>query len=505
VTKPNDPLQLLELRGGNMSTTTRTEVREGYFPHWRLKTTGVIMPEERLPWDQTIASGLQHGVAMAGGTIIAPLIMGFDPNLALLFSGVGTLIFFVVVAGRVPSYLGSSFSFVAVVIAASGYSGHGPNPNLDVALGGIIAAGVLYGIIALIVMQSGVGWVERLMPPVVTGAVVAAIGLNLAPVAVKSVSSSHFDTWIGLLTVLIVGLIAVAAPGIWRRLPIIFGAIGGYLLYLLLANGSGLGKPIDFTALAAASWIGLPKFTGPSFHADAMVLIAPVAIILVAENLGHIKAVGAMTGTSLDNFLGRAFLGDSLATIVSAFGGGTGVTTYAENIGVMATTKVYSTLLFVVAATVSILLGFSPKFGALILSIPGPVIGGLSIVLFGLIAAMAGRIWVENKVDFSNSRNLITVAAALTAGAGDLTLKFGAFTVGGIGHNMRIDWCWMGSCHSFSLDGGGRRACVQICLRRQGPPPVQASIGSDVGNLAIAPHRWRYVNVDKAIPVCIIG
>src|ERR1700751_4865698 len=419
--------------GRNMSTAAVPEVQLGYFPHWELKTSGVIMPEERLPWGQTIVSGLQHGVAMAGGTIIVPLIMGFDPNLALLFSGVGTLIFFVVVAGRVPSYLGSSFSFISVVIAASGYSGHGPYPNLDVALGGIIAAGVLYGIIALIVMQSGVGWVERLMPPIVTGAVVAAIGLNLAPVAVKSVNASQFDTWIGLITVLIVGLIAVAAPELWRRLPIIFGAIGGYLLYLLLANGFGLGKPIDFTALAAAPWIGLPTFTGPSFHADAMFLIAPVAIILVAENLGHIKAIGAMTGRSLDRFLGRAFLGDSLATIVSAFGGGTGVTTYAENIGVMATTKVYSTLLFVVAAIGAILLGFSPRFGALILSIPSPVIGGLSIVLFGLIGAMAGRVWVENKVDFSNPRNLITVAVALTTGAGDLTLKFGPFTIGGIG------------------------------------------------------------------------
>ena len=206
--------------GSNMSTATIPEAQqEGYFPHWKLKTTGMIMPEERLPWGQTFVSGLQHGVAMAGGTIIAPLIMGFDPNLALLFSGVGTLIFFVVVAGRVPSYLGSSFSFVAVVIAATGYSGHGPNPNLDVALGGIIAAGVLYGVIALIVMRVGVGWIEQMMPPVVTGAVVAVIGLNLAPVAVKSVSGSQFDTTVGLVTVLIVGLIAVAARGIWRRLP----------------------------------------------------------------------------------------------------------------------------------------------------------------------------------------------------------------------------------------------------------------------------------------------
>src|SRR3974390_918510 len=186
--------------GRNMSTAAVSEVQEGYFPHWKLKTTGVIMPEEHLPWGQTIVSGLQHGVAMAGGTIVAPLLMGFYPNLALLFSGVGTLIFFVAVAGRVPSYLGSSFSFISVVIAASAYSGHGPNQNLDAALGGIIAAGVLYGVIALIVMQSGVGWVERLMPPVVTGAVVAAIGLNLAPVAVKSVSGSQLDTWVGLLT-----------------------------------------------------------------------------------------------------------------------------------------------------------------------------------------------------------------------------------------------------------------------------------------------------------------
>src|SRR6516165_5082314 len=161
-------------------TTVLPEEREGYFPHWKRKTRGVILPEERLPWGPMIISGLQHGVAMSGGTIIAPLIMGFNPNLALLFSGVGTLIFFAVVAGRVPSYLGSSFSFIAVVVAATGYSGQGPNPNLDVALGGIIAAGVLYGVIALIVMRSGVGWIEHLMPPVVTGAVVAVIGLNLA-------------------------------------------------------------------------------------------------------------------------------------------------------------------------------------------------------------------------------------------------------------------------------------------------------------------------------------
>ena len=175
--------------------------------------------------------------------------------------------------------------------------------------------------------------------------------------------------------------------------------------------------------------MGLPKFMAPSFHANAIFLIAPVAIILVAENLGHIKAIAAMTGRNLDAYLGRAFLGTALRRSYPP----SGVTTYAENIGVMAATRVYSTVLFIVAAVAAILLGLSPKFGALILSIPGPVIGGLSIVLFGLIAAMAGRIWVQNRVDFAKPRNLITVAVALTAGAGDLTLKFGDFTMGGIG------------------------------------------------------------------------
>src|SRR6476660_8395486 len=160
-----------------------------YFPRWKLATDGIIAPEERLPAPQTLALGLQHVVAMFGATVLAPLLMGFDPNVAVLFSGIGTLIFFVIVAGRVPSYLGSSFAFIAVVIAATGYAGQGPNPNLSIALGGIVAAGVLYGLIALIVMWSGVGWIERLLPPAVTGAVVAAIGLNLAPVAVKAVSA----------------------------------------------------------------------------------------------------------------------------------------------------------------------------------------------------------------------------------------------------------------------------------------------------------------------------
>lgn len=404
-----------------------------YFPRWKRRDDGVIAPDERLPAAQTLALGLQHVVAMFGATVLAPLLMGFDPNVAIFFSGVGTLIFFVAVGGRVPSYLGSSFSFIAVVIAATAYAGSGPNANIGVALTGIIAAGIAYSIIGLVVMRAGYAWIDRLMPPVVTGAVVAVIGLNLAPIAVKSLTGSTFDTWIGLATVVATGLVAVRAPGLARRLPILVGAIAGYLLYALFANGLGLGKPIDFAAVAAAPWLGVPRFVVPQWSLDAVTLIAPVAIVLVAENLGHVKAVAAMTGENLDRYLGRAFLGDGIATIVSGAGGGTGVTTYAENIGVMAVTKIYSTLVFVVAALAAIVLGFSPKFGALVATIPGPVLGGLAIVVFGLITATGARIWIVNNVDFGRARNLVTVAVTLTIGAGDLSLRIAGFTLGGIG------------------------------------------------------------------------
>ncbi len=404
---------------------------------WTLKRDGIIAPDERLPWPQTIAVGIQHIFAMFGATVLAPILMGFDPNTAILFSGIGTLLFFVIVGGRVPSYLGSSFAFIAVVIAASGYdsTAGGPNLNLGVALGGIIAAGALYAVIGVVVMVVGTRWIETLMPPVVTGAVVAVIGLNLAPVAVGNLEGSIWTSVVGLLTALSVGLVAVYAPGMLRRLPILIGGVIGYVVYLLLGNVAGLEglTPISFDAVGQAAWIGLPNLTAPTFDANAITLIAPVAIVLVAENLGHVKAVSAMTGRNLDRYLGRAFLGDGLATMIAGAGGGTGVTTYAENIGVMAVTKIYSTLVFVVAACAAIVLGFSPKFGALIMTIPGPVLGGLSLVLFGLIAATGARIWVQNKVDFSRSRNLITAAVALTMGAGDLTLRFGGFSLGGIG------------------------------------------------------------------------
>jgi putative pyrimidine permease RutG len=402
-------------------------------PASTLAEGGVIGPDERLPWAQTGVMGVQHLIAMFGATVLAPILMGFDPNVAILMSGIGTLIFFVMTGGKVPSYLGSSFAFIGVVIAASGYGGQGPNANIGVALGGIIACGLLYFIIGAIVQAIGTGWIERFMPPVVTGSVVAVIGLNLAHIPVKNMAPTGFDAWMQAVTFVSVALVAVFTRGMVQRLLILMGLIVASVIYAVLTNGMGMGKPLDLSGIASAAWFGMPNFSAPVFSGNAMLLIAPVAIILVAENLGHIKAVTAMTGKNLDVYMGRAFMGDGVATMVAGSAGGTGVTTYAENIGVMAATKIYSTAIFVVAGAMAILLGFSPKFGALIQAIPLAVMGGVSIVVFGLIAVAGAKIWVDNKVDFSDNRNLLVAAITLVLGTGDFTLKFGEFALGGIG------------------------------------------------------------------------
>jgi len=393
----------------------------------------VVAPDERLPWPQTAAMGVQHVIAMFGATVLAPILMGFDPNLAILMSGIGTLVFYLITGGRVPSYLGSSFAFIGVVIAATGFAGHGANGNLGVALGGIIACGAVYTLIGLIVMAIGTRWIEALMPPVVTGSVVAVIGLNLAGVPIKNMAPTSFDAWMQGVTFVCVAGVAVFTRGFTQRLLILVGLIVASIVYAVLTNGMGLGKPIDLSGVASAAWFGAPSFTTPVFDSSAMLLIAPVAIILVAENLGHLKAVGAMTGRDLNPVMGRAFVGDGIATMISGSAGGTGVTTYAENIGVMAATRIYSTAIFVCAAVIALLLGFSPKFGALIQAIPLAVMGGVSIVVFGLIAVAGAKIWVDNKVDFSDNRNLVVAAITLVLGTGDYTLKFGGFTLGGIG------------------------------------------------------------------------
>lgn len=423
----------------------------GYFPNWRPAQGATVLPDEKLPLVAAVPMSFQHLLAMSGSTILAPLLMGFDPNVAVFFSGIGTLLFFLITGGRVPSYLGSSFAFIAVVIAATGFAGSGPNPNIAVALGGIIAAGLVYALIGLVVMAIGSGWVEKLMPPAVTGAIGVAIGLNLAPVAVGQLAGSNTHITIALLTVLCMAMVSAYGPRGSSRIAVLIALLFGYALVLVLGNGLGLLPGINFATVAAAPWFGMPQFTAPRFEWQAISLIAPVAIVLVAENLGHIKALGSITGQSMDRYIGRGFLGDGIATMLAGAGGGTGVTTYAENIGVMAMTKVYSTLIFPIAALIAIFLGLSPKFGAILQTIPAPVLAGLAVSVFGLIASAMARIWVDNKVDFSDPRNLFTVGVALIFGAGDFTVNIGGFALGGIGTST------LAALVLYQLLGIGRR------------------------------------------------
>ena len=408
-----------------------------WFPTWRpyrgdLNQDAVSI-NEYLPASKSLLLGIQHTFAMFGATVLAPLLMGFDPNLAILMSGICTVMFFIITGGRMPSYLGSSFAFIGPVLAVTAYAGVGFNSNLDVALGGIMACGIIYALIGLLVIQTGTGWIERLMPPVVTGAIVMIIGLNLAPVTIQGISTNQFNIWMAGLTVLLISSVAVFTSGMLRRLLLLVGLLLSYLIYYLVTNIWGMGTPIDFSSVAAAAWFGLPTIHTPKFDKNAIILIAPVAFILVAENLGHFKAVEGMTKARVTPYMGRAFFADGLATTFSAGFGGTGVTTYAENIGVMAVTKVYSTTIFIIAGVVAIFLGLSPKFGAIIQTIPPALLGGASIVVFGLIAVAGVKIWIDSHVDFSKNNNLIIAAVTVIMGTGNFSLQLGDFDLGGIG------------------------------------------------------------------------
>lgn len=384
----------------------------------------VVHPDERLSWPRTLGVGVQHVVAMFGATFTVPLITGFPPATTLFFSGVGTLLFLVITGNRLPSYLGSSFAFIAPVLAAKAGGDIGP------ALGGIVVAGALLAAIGLVVQLTGSRWIDTLMPPVVTGAIVALIGLNLAPVAWDGGGSGgvRAQPVIAVLTLAAILLATVVFRGFLARLSILLGVAAGWLLAAVLGDLD----PAAVTALREAAWIGLPDFHAPTFSWRAVFLIIPVVLVLVAENAGHVKAVAAMTGRNLDRDMGRAFMGDGLATMLAGSGGGSGTTTYAENIGVMAATRVYSTAAYWVAGLAAVLLGLSPKFGALILTVPAGVLGGATTALYGLIAILGARIWIENRVDFHDPVNLMTAAVAVIIGAANYTLTAGDLSFNGI-------------------------------------------------------------------------
>ncbi len=381
-----------------------------------LSATGVVMPEQRLSWPRTVGIGLQHVVAMFGATVLVPLLTGFPPATTIMFSGIGTLIFLVLVGNRVPSYLGSSFAFIAPVVAAKTTGG------VPAALGGIVAAGLVFFVVGLLVDRYGSRLIEVLMPPPVTGAIVMLIGLNLAPVAKDNFWKEPGVAAITLASILLIG---TAVRGFLGKLSIFLGVVVGYLF----AAGAG---GIDWSPMRGAAWVGLPQMQFPAFDLRAIVLIVPVVIVLIAENTGHVKAVATMTGRNLDRSLGRTYMGDGLATVVAGLGGGSATTTYAENIGVMAATRVYSTAAYFIAALTAIALGLCPKFGTLIGTIPAGVLGGATTVLYGMIAVLGARIWVEARVDFRDPTNLMTAAVAITIGAANYTIRAGNYEFNGI-------------------------------------------------------------------------
>lgn len=377
----------------------------------------VVAPEERLHWPQTISIGAQHILAMFGATILVPTLTGFPVTTTLLFTGIATIIFLLVTRNRVPSYLGSSFALIAPVVAAT--NAH----DMSAALGGIVMTGAALFLVGLIVQKTGTGWIHSLMPPVVMGTIVALIGLNLASATLAPMQQFPLTTF---LTVLAVVIATVAFKGLLGRLSILVGLVAGYLVALLQGQ-------VDFSAVSEAAWFGLPAFHTPTFQFDTALLFLPAVFVLVAENIGHVRTVGVMTGKDLSQFNGRALMADGAASVLAGLGGGSATTTYAENIGVMAASRVYSTAAYWVAAVVAMALAFLPKFGALIGTIPLGVIGGLGIVLYGMIGIVGARLWIENKVDFGNPINLMTAGTGLIiAIAVTQELSFGQFQLGGI-------------------------------------------------------------------------
>ncbi|ROP75079.1 NCS2 family nucleobase:cation symporter-2 [Frigoribacterium sp. PhB107] len=382
-------------------------------------STEIVAPEERLTWPRTIGLGGQHVVAMFGATFLVPIITGFPPSTTLLFSGIGTLLFLIITKNKLPSYLGSSFAFLAPIGAATAVGG------IPLALSGIIVVGALLAIVGVVVHLAGTRWINTLLPPVVSGAIVALIGFNLAPAARDNFAQAPLTAVITLAAVV---LSAVLFTGLLGRLSIFVGVVVGYVAAVLLGE-------VDFSAVGDAAWIGLPTFTAPAFDLAQLPIylgFLPVVLALIAENVGHVKGVGQLTKRDLDPLTGRALFADGLSTVLAGLGGGSATTTYGENIGVMSATRVFSTAAYWVAGVVAILLGLSPKIGAVIFTIPPGVLGGVTTALYGLIGVIGIRIWVENEVDFSRPKNQLTAGVALIMGIADFTFALGGASFGGI-------------------------------------------------------------------------
>lgn len=394
----------------------------------------IIGVDDRVPVAKAIPLGIQHFMSMFGSTVLVPFLTGLSPSLAIMCSGIGTILYLLVTRGKIPSYLGSSFAFITPIAMVASSQGVGA------AGGALIVTGLVYVAVAGIIKVAGTGWLDFILPAPVVAPVIVVIGLGLSATAVKmAFFNGGYDSGapfnyegfaVAALTLAVSVVFSTCFKGFWSTIPVLIGVLVGYAASCIL----GL---VDFQPIADAAWIGLPTITAPTFDLGAIILIAPVAIVIIIEHIGHLLVVGEVVGKNYNDMLPRSLLGDGLSTMVSGFLGGTPTTTYAENIGVMSATRVYSTQIFWYAGGIAFIVGgFCPKIEAIINSIPTSVMGGVSLLLFGLIASNGLRMLVSNRVDFSKARNLMLVSAILVVGVGmetaGIKIPVGAYEIPGM-------------------------------------------------------------------------
>ncbi|MFJ2029879.1 uracil-xanthine permease family protein [Streptosporangium sp. NPDC087985] len=442
----------------------------------------VVRPDERLSWPRMVGFGAQHVIAMFGATFVFPLVMGLNPNVAIMFSGVATIMFLLIVKGKVPSYLGTSASFVGGVLAIRAIFG-GDTPAADaIVTGAILVVGLVLALVGVAIHYLGVQVINRVFPPVVTGAVVMLIGFGLAYVVADVYWPQ--DQWIALITMLVTFVIIVVFRGFIGRIGILLGLVVGFALSWvadkvfgnITAYNAATGvvdthPRVSFAKVAEADWIGLPDMHLPDIRFSAVLLVLPALIALIAENVGHVKAVGEMTGTDVDPYMGRAIIGDGAATAVASAFGGSPTTTYAENIGVMAATRVYSTAAYYIAAVIAILFGLCPKFGQLVAATPPGVLGGITVILYGMIGLLGAKIWIENRVDFSNPVNMVPIGAGII------------LAIGPVKHMVGPDFALEGIALGTIVVVGGYHLLRAISGRNGTVPlePVPAGTGQSPG------------------------
>lgn len=395
----------------------------------------MIGVEEKLPLAQTLPLSLQHLFAMFGATVLVPFLFKVNPATSLLMNGIGTIVYLIVARGRIPAYLGSSFAFISPVFAIMA------DPSLGgyaAAQGGFILFGIFFVVVSQIIRIAGTRWIDVIFPPAAMGAIVAIIGLELAPVATdmagltgKTIEALKIPyataVTVSMFTLGVTILGSIMLRGFLAAIPVLIGVVAGYLFSIVMGI-------VDFASIAAAPWLEVPTLYSPVFNANAMLMIMPAALVVLAEHIGHLVVTGNIVEKDLikDPGLDRSLLGDGISNILSGFVGATPNTTYGENIGVMAITKVFSVWVIGGAAVIAVAISFVGKFAAIIRSIPVPVMGGVCILLFGVIAAAGIRMLIEKKVDYTKSRNLILTSVVLISGISGSAVKIGSLELKGM-------------------------------------------------------------------------